>query len=184
MANPVEQAKEQMNKSVENTKENFAGIRTGRANPALLNGIVVDYYGAPTPLKAVASIGVPEPRTLSVTPFDVSQASKVEKALRDSDLGVNPSNDGNTIRCILPQLTEERRKDYIKMAHRKGEDAKISIRNVRRHAKDQIDKAVKDGDIGEDEGTRAEKELEALTKKHVDLVDTLLKGKESELLEV
>ena len=108
----------------------------------------------------------------------------IEKALRDSDLGVNPSNDGNTIRCILPQLTQERRKEYIKMVHRKGEDAKVSIRNVRRHAKDSIDKLVKDGEIGEDEGTRSEKELETLTKKHVDQVDTLLKGKESELLDV
>ncbi len=178
------EAEEKMEKAVEVAKEDFSSIRTGRANAAMFSKLLVDYYGAPTPLQQLASFQTPEARTMLITPFDKSSLAAVEKALRDSDLGVNPSNDGNTIRCILPQLTEERRKDYIKMAHRKGEDAKISIRNVRRHAKDQIDKAVKDGDIGEDEGTRAEKELEALTKKHVDLVDTLLKGKESELLEV
>ena len=178
------EAEEKMEKAVEVAKEDFSSIRTGRANAAMFSKLLVDYYGAPTPLQQLASFQTPEARTMLITPFDKSSLAAVEKALRDSDLGVNPSNDGNTIRCILPQLTEERRKDYIKMAHRKGEDAKISIRNVRRHAKDQIDKAVKDGDIGEDEGTRAEKELEALTKKHVALVDTLLKGKESELLEV
>ena len=178
------EAEEKMEKAVEVAKEDFSSIRTGRANAAMFSKLLVDYYGAPTPLQQLASFQTPEARTMLITPFDKSSLAAVEKALRDSDLGVNPSNDGNTIRCILPQLTEERRKDYIKMAHRKGEDAKISIRNVRRHAKDQIDKAVKDGEIGEDEGTRAEKELEALTKKHVALVDTLLKGKESELLEV
>lgn len=178
------EAEEKMEKAVEVAKEDFASIRTGRANAAMFNKLLVDYYGAPTPLQQLASFQTPEARTMLITPFDKSSLAAVEKALRDSDLGVNPSNDGNTIRCILPQLTEDRRKDYIKMAHRKGEDAKIAIRNVRRAAKDQIDKAVKDGDVGEDEGTRAEKELETLTKKHVDLVDTLLKGKESDLLEV
>lgn len=178
------EAEEKMEKAVEVAKEDFSSIRTGRANAAMFSKLLVDYYGAPTPLQQLASFQTPEARTMLITPFDKSSLAAVEKALRDSDLGVNPSNDGNTIRCILPQLTEDRRKDYIKMAHRKGEDAKISIRNVRRHAKDQIDKAVKDGDVGEDEGTRAEKELETLTKKHVDLVDTLLKGKESDLLEV
>ena len=178
------EAEEKMEKAVEVAKEDFASIRTGRANAAMFKKLLVDYYGAPTPLQQLASFQTPEARTMLITPFDKSSLAAVEKALRDSDLGVNPSNDGNTIRCILPQLTEDRRKDYIKMAHRKGEDAKIAIRNVRRAAKDQIDKAVKDGDVGEDEGTRAEKELETLTKKHVDLVDTLLKGKESDLLEV
>ena len=178
------EAEEKMDKALEVAKEDFAAIRTGRANAAMFSKIFVEYYGSPTPLQQLASFNVTEARTVLISPFDKTAMTAIEKALRDSDLGVNPSNDGNTIRCILPQLTEERRKDYIKMAHRKGEDAKISIRNVRRHAKDQIDKAVKDGDIGEDEGTRAEKELEALTKKHVALVDTLLKGKESELLEV
>jgi ribosome recycling factor len=109
---------------------------------------------------------------------------EIEKTLRDSDLGVNPSNDGNIIRCVLPQLTEERRRDYIKLARHKGEDAKVSIRNIRRRAKDELDRLVKDGEVGEDEGARAEKELDAMTKKHVESVDDLLKGKEAELLEV
>lgn len=119
-----------------------------------------------------------------ITPFDKSAMAAIEKAIRDSELGVNPSNDGNAIRCVFPELTQERRKEYIKMAHRKGEDAKVSMRNVRRHAKDAIDKLIKDGEVGEDEGMRAEKELDATTKKHTELVDTLLKGKEAELLEV
>ena len=184
MANPVEQAKDQMNKSVENTKENFAGIRTGRANPALLNGIVVDYYGAPTPLKAVASIGVPEPRTLSVTPFDVSQASKVEKALRDSDLGVNPNRDGNVIRITMPELTSERRKEYVKLAKSKAEDGKVAVRNIRRKAKETIDKSVKDGEMGEDEGDRLLKELDKVTKQVTDQLDALFETKQKEIMEV
>ena len=178
------EAEEKMEKAVEVAKEDFASIRTGRASAGMFNKLQVDYYGAPTPLQQLASFQTPEARTVLITPYDKSSMNAIEKALRDSDLGVNPSNDGNTIRCILPQLTQERRKEYIKMVHRKGEDAKVSIRNVRRHAKDSIDKLVKDGEIGEDEGTRSEKELETLTKKHVEQVDTLLKGKESELLEV
>ncbi|WP_068428931.1 ribosome recycling factor [Piscicoccus intestinalis] len=178
------EAEEKMEKAVEVAKEDFASIRTGRASAGMFNKLQVDYYGAPTPLQQLASFQTPEARTVLITPYDKSSMNAIEKALRDSDLGVNPSNDGNTIRCILPQLTQERRKEYIKMVHRKGEDAKVSIRNVRRHAKDSIDKLVKDGEIGEDEGTRSEKELETLTKKHVDQVDTLLKGKESELLDV
>ena len=178
------EAEEKMEKAVEVAKEDFASIRTGRATPGMFNKLQVDYYGAPTPLQQLASFQTPEARTVLITPYDRSSMTAIEKALRDSDLGVNPSNDGQTIRCILPQLTQERRKEYIRMAHRKGEDAKISIRNVRRHAKDSIDKLVKDGEVGEDEGARTEKELEALTKRHVELVDALLKGEESELLEV
>ena len=132
----IDQAKEQMAKTVENTKENFSGIRTGRANPALLNGITVDYYGAPTPIKAVASIGVPEPRTLSVTPFDASQAGAVEKALRNSDLGISPNRDGNVIRLTMPELTEDRRKEYVKLAKGKAEDGKVAVRNIRRKSKE------------------------------------------------
>ncbi len=178
------EAEEKMEKAVEVAKEDFASIRTGRATPGMFSKLLVDYYGAPTPLQQLASFQTPEARTVLITPYDKSSMAAIEKVLRDSDIGVNPSNDGHTIRCVLPQLTQERRKEYIRMAHRKGEDAKISIRNVRRHAKDQIDKLVKDGDIGEDEGSRTEKELETLTRKHVDLIDTLLKGKESELIEV
>nr|WP_210732381.1 ribosome recycling factor [Cellulomonas denverensis] len=173
-----------MDKAVEVAKEDFAAIRTGRANAAMFNKIVVDYYGAPTPLQQLASFQVTEARTVLISPFDKSAMSAIEKALRDSDLGVNPSNDGNAIRIILPALTEERRKDYVKLAKTKAEDAKISIRSVRRRAKDALDKLAKDGDAGEDEVARAEKELESLTKGHVDTIDTVLSAKESELLEV
>lgn len=178
------EAEEKMEKALEVAKEDFASIRTGRVAPGMFNKLIVDYYGAPTPLQQLASFQSPEARTVLITPYDKGSMTAIEKTLRDSDLGVNPSNDGVTIRCILPALTQERRKEYIKLAHRKGEDAKISIRNIRRHAKDAIDKAVKDGDVGEDEGTRTEKELEAMTRKHVDRVDELLKGKEAELIEV
>ncbi|GAA6123210.1 ribosome recycling factor [Bifidobacterium psychraerophilum] len=184
MAGAIDQAKEQMSKSVEATKENFSGIRTGRANPALLNGIVVDYYGSPTPLKALASIGVPEPRTLSVTPFDASQAAAVEKAIRDSDLGVNPNRDGNVIRVALPELTEERRKEYVKLAKTKAEEGKVAVRNIRRKAKESIETSVKDGDLGEDEGERQQKDLDSLTKKTSDQIDELLDSKQKEILEV
>ena len=180
----IDQAKEQMNKSVEATKENFMGIRTGRANPALLNGIMVDYYGAPTPIKAVASIGVPEPRTLAVTPFDASQANAVEKAIRDSDLGVSPNRDGNVIRVTMPELTEERRKEYVKLAKSKAEEGKVAVRNIRRKAKESIDKSVKDGDLGEDEGDRLLKELDKVTKQVTDSLDVLLESKKKEIMEV
>lgn len=180
----IDQALEQMNKSVEATKENFMGIRTGRANPALLNGIMVDYYGAPTPIKAVASIGVPEPRTLSVTPFDASQANAVEKAIRDSDLGVSPNRDGNVIRVTMPELTEDRRKEYVKLAKTKAEEGKVAVRNIRRKTKENIDKSVKDGEIGEDEGERLQKELGKVTKQVTDSLDALLDGKQKEIMEV
>lgn len=180
----IDQAREQMNKSVEATKENFMGIRTGRANPALLNGIMVDYYGAPTPIKAVASIGVPEPRTLSVTPFDASQANAVEKAIRDSDLGVSPNRDGNVIRVTMPELTEERRKEYVKLAKNKAEEGKVAVRNIRRKAKESIDKSVKDGELGEDEGDRLQKELDKVTKQVTDSLDVLLEGKQKEIMEI
>ena len=178
------EAEEKMEKAVEVAKEDFAGIRTGRATPGMFNKLMVDYYGAPTPLQQLASFQTPEARTILISPFDKSAMSAIEKTLRDSDLGVNPSNDGNIIRCVLPQLTEERRRDYIKLARHKGEEAKVSIRNIRRHAKDQLDKLVKDGEVGEDEGKRAEKDLDATTRKYVEAVDDLLKGKEAELLEV
>lgn len=184
MANLVDQAKTQMAKSVESTKENFSGIRTGRANPALLNGIVVEYYGAPTPLKSVATIGVPEPRTLSVTPFDPSQANAVEKALRDSDLGTSPRRNGAQILLTMPELTEDRRKEYVKLAKTKAEDGKVAVRNIRRKTKEAIDKAVKDGEMGEDEGDRLLKELDKVTKQVTDELDVLLEGKQKEIMEV
>ena len=184
MANLVDQAKAQMAKSVESTKENFSGIRTGRANPALLNGIVVEYYGAPTPLKSVATIGVPEPRTLSVTPFDPSQANAVEKALRDSDLGASPRRNGAQILLTMPELTEDRRKEYVKLAKTKAEDGKVAVRNIRRKTKEAIDKAVKDGEMGEDEGDRLLKDLDKATKQVTEELDALLEGKQKEIMEV
>ena len=178
------EAEEKMDKAVEVLKEDFAGIRTGRANPGLLNKLTVEYYGAPTPLQQLASFQNPEPRTILVIPFDKSAMHEIERAIRDSDLGVNPSSDGNQIRCVMPELTEERRREYIKLANHKAEEARVSVRNIRRKAKTDLDKLVKDGEVGEDDGTRAEKELDGLTKKHTDLVDVLVKAKESELLEV
>jgi ribosome recycling factor len=178
------EAEEKMDKAVEVAKEDFATIRTGRANPSMFSKITVDYYGAPTPLQQLASFQTPEARTMIVSPFDKSAMSAIEKALRDSDLGVNPSNDGNIIRVVLPALTEERRRDFVKLAKSKAEDSRVSIRNVRRRAKEELDRIARDGEAGEDEVARAEKELEGLTKQHVDQIDALLVGKESELLEV
>jgi len=177
-------AEERMEKAVSVAKDDFAGIRTGRATPQMFNKIVVDYYGTMTPVVQLASFAIPEPRMCVITPYDKSSLGVIERAIRDSDLGVNPSNDGTIIRVNFPQLTEERRRDFIKVARHKAEDAKVSIRNIRRKAKDELDRLVKDGESGEDEVVRAEKELDKVTSKHVDHVDELLKHKESELLEV
>lgn len=178
------EAEEKMDKAVDVAKEDFAGIRTGRANPGLFNKLLVEYYGSPTPLQQLASFTTPEARTILIKPFDAKSMHEIEKAIRDSDLGVNPSNDGQVIRCVLPMLTEERRREYIKLAHHKAEEARVSIRNIRRKAKTDLEHLIKDGDVGEDDGVRAEKDLETMTKKYIDLVDHLLKGKETELLEV
>jgi ribosome recycling factor len=178
------EAEEKMEKAVSVARDDFASIRTGRANPSMFNKILVDYYGAPTPVNQLASFHVADARMLTLTPFDKGAMGAIEKAIRDSDLGVNPTNDGAIIRVVFPQLTEERRKEFIKVAHRKAEDAKISVRNVRRHAKDELDKMAKDGEAGEDDVNRAEKELEKVTQKNVAAIDDLLKHKEAELLEV
>ncbi|NEC12441.1 ribosome recycling factor [Streptomyces sp. SID8014] len=178
------EAEEKMEKAVVVAKEDFAAIRTGRAHPAMFNKIVADYYGALTPINQLASFSVPEPRMAVVTPFDSTALRNIEQAIRDSDLGVNPSNDGRIIRVSFPELTEDRRREFIKVARGKAEDSKISIRAVRRKAKEAIDKLVKDGEIGEDEGRRGEKELDDTTAKYVAQVDELLKHKEAELLEV
>lgn len=178
------EAEEKMDKAIEFAKEEFAAIRTGRANPAMFAKLHVDYYGSPTPLQQLASFAVPEARTIFITPYDKSSLHAIERTIRDSDLGVNPTDDGGVIRVVLPELTAERRRDYVKMAKSKAEDARVAVRAVRRHAKDALDKIAKDGEAGEDDVARAEKELEALTKKHVELVDHLLAAKESELLEV
>ena len=178
------EAEEKMDKAVEVAKEDFASVRTGRANPGLYNKVLVDYYGSPTPLQQLASFAIPDARTILITPFDKSAMRDIERALSDSEVGANPSNDGNVIRITIPELTKERRKEYVKIVKTKGEDAKISIRNIRRKAKETLDRLVKDGEAGEDEGSRAEKELDSLTKAHVDGIDELLKRKEAELLEV
>jgi len=175
---------EKMDKAVTVAKDDFGSIRTGRATPQMFSKIVVDYYGALTPVNQLASLSVPEPRMAVVQPYDKSSLGAIETAIRNSDLGVNPTNDGSIIRIVFPQLTEERRKDLIKVARSKSEDARISIRNIRRKAKEELDRLVKDGETGEDEGTRAEKELEKTTGQYVAAVDELLKHKEAELLEV
>ncbi len=165
-------------------RRSSAAIRTGRANAAMFSRIVIDYYGSPTPLPQMASIAVPEPRMVIIKPYDNSQLGAMEKAIRDSDLGVNPNNEGNQLRIVLPQMTEERRREMIKVARHKGEEAKVAVRNIRRKAKEELDRLVKDGEVGEDEGRRAEKELDDLTHRFVARVDELVKHKESELLEV
>jgi ribosome recycling factor len=177
-------ANSRMTKAVEVTREDFAAIRTGRANPSMFHKLTADYYGAPTPLQQLASFTVPEARVIIVSPYDVGSLTAIEKAIRDSDLGVNPTDDGKTIRVTLPELTEERRKDYIKMAKGKAEDGRIAIRNIRRTAKQAMDRMEKDGDVGKDDVTGAEKRLDGMTKKHTDAIDEMLKHKESELLEV
>ena len=177
-------AEEKMERAVSHAKEELASVRTGRASSGMFSRIVVDYYGSPTPLNQLAGISIPEARMAIVKPYDVSQLGAIERAIRDSDLGVNPSNDGNVIRINLPVLTAERRKEYVKLAKTKAEDARISVRNIRRRAKEELDRIVKDGEAGEDEVARAEKELEALTRKRIEAIDGVLATKESELLAV
>jgi ribosome recycling factor len=178
------EAEEKMEKAVAVAKEDFATIRTGRANPSMFAKIVVDYYGAPTPVNQLASFHVADARMITLTPYDRGSLGGIEKAIRDSDLGVNPTNDGNIIRVVFPQLTEERRKEFIKVARHKAEDARVSVRNIRRHAKDSLDRLVKDGEVGEDDVRRAEKHLEETTHSYVGQIDELLRHKEAELLEV
>ncbi|HEY4462830.1 MAG TPA: ribosome recycling factor [Streptosporangiaceae bacterium] len=175
---------EKMQKAVAVAKEEFGVIRTGRAHPSMFNKITAEYYGTPTPLNQLASFHLPEPRMVIVQPYDKSSLAAIERAIRDSDLGVNPANDGTVIRVVLPELTEERRKEYIRVARHKAEDSRVSIRNIRRHAKDALDKLVKNSEAGEDDVRRAERELEELTRTYVEQIEELLKNKESELLEV
>jgi len=173
-----------MAQAVEFSKEEFAAIRTGRAHPAMFSKLTAVYYGTPTPIQQLASFQVPEARTVIIAPYDQSALAAIERSIRDSDLGVNPSNDGHTIRVVLPVLTEERRKEYTKLARTKAEDGRVAIRNARRHAIDACKKLEKDKEVGEDEVTRAEKKLDEVTKKYVDAIDELLKRKEAELMEV
>ena len=178
------EAEEKMEKAVAVARDDFATIRTGRANPSMFAKIVVDYYGAPTPVNQLASFHVADARMLTLTPYDKGSLVAIEKSIRESDLGVNPTNDGNVIRVVFPQLTEERRKEFIKVARAKAEDARISVRSVRRHAKDSLDRLVKDSEVGEDDARRGEKHLEEVTHRYTAAVDDLLRHKEAELLEV
>jgi ribosome recycling factor len=180
----LNEADSKMDKSVDATREEFAAIRAGRAHPNMFSKIVVDYYGSPTPLQQLASFTAPEARTILIQPYDMGAMNAIEKAIRDSDLGVNPANDGRVLRCAFPELTEERRKEYIKVAKTKAEDGRVAIRNLRRTAKQHLEKLEKDGEVGKDDVVGAEKRLDGLTKQHTDAVDEMLKNKEAELLEV
>jgi ribosome recycling factor len=176
---------EKMDKAVEATKDDFGTVRTGRANPQIFQKVLVDYYGTPTPLSQLGSLQNPEARTIVITPYDKGALAAIEKAIRDMpNLGANPTNDGNLVRVTLPDLTEERRREYVKLVKTKAEDHRVSVRNIRRKAKDELDALKKDGLAGDDDLARAEKELEAITKSHVDSIDDALKRKEAELLEV
>ena len=177
-------AEEKMNKTIEVAKEDFATIRTGRASASMFQKISVDYYGTYTPLPQLASFQTPEARLIVITPYDKGAMNAIEKAIRDSDLGVNPTSDGVVIRIAIPQLTEERRKEYIKVARHKAEESRVTMRNIRRHTKDALEKLKKDGHVSEDEVSRAEKQLDEMTKKHENHIDEILKHKEAELLEV
>ena len=177
-------AEEKMEKAVAVAKDDLASVRTGRATPSMFSRVVVDYYGAMTPLNQLSSINIPEARMAIIKPYDASQLKAIEKAIRDSDLGLNPSNDGQIIRVIIPQLSEERRREMVKVARHKGEEARVTIRSIRRKAMEELHRIVRDGEAGEDEVTRAEKELQGTTDRYVHQVDDLVKHKESELLEV
>ena len=178
------EAEEKMEKAVHVARDELGGLRTGRANANAFARLVVDYYGAPTPIPQMATVNVPEPRMAIIKPYDSNQLTAIERAIRDSDLGVNPTDDGQVIRVVFPQLTEERRKEMVKVARGKGEDAKVSIRSIRRHAKDALDKLAKDGETGEDDVRRAEQELDKLTGRYTAQVDEHVKAKEAELLEI
>lgn len=178
------EAEEKMGKAIDVARNEFGKIRSGRANPEMFTSLIVEYYGAPTPLQQLATVSVPEARTVVISPFDRSAMKDIERAIQESDLGVNPTDDGQVLRVNLPALTEERRKEYVKLAKGKAEDARVSVRGVRRKAKEELDRIKKDGEAGEDEVDRAEKELETLTKKFTDQVDALLAAKEKDLMEV
>ncbi|MDN5723642.1 MAG: ribosome recycling factor [Corynebacterium sp.] len=177
-------AEEHMTRSVDHVRDDLTTIRTGRANPAMFNGVFGEYYGVRTPITQMATISVPEPRMLIIKPYEMSVMNEIENAIRNSDLGVNPTNDGQVLRVTVPQLTEERRKELVKVAKSKGEDAKIAIRNIRRKGMDALSKIQKDGDAGEDEVKAAEKELDKVTSEYVGQVDAVVDAKEKELMEV
>src|SRR5438309_3254709 len=180
----IADATRRMDKSVESTHEHFNSVRTGRASAALLDRISVDYYGTPTPLKQLATINVPEPRMLTIQPFDPSSIKNIEKSIQESDLGLQPSNDGKLIRLPIPQLTEERRKELVKVVGHMAEEHRVAVREVRRDAMRHLQELVKKGDVGEDDERRSEQEVQRLTDAHTKTIDELLKHKEAEIMEV
>ncbi len=182
--NFIGDATQRMDKSVEATHEHFNSVRTGRATPALLDRITIDYYGTPTPLKNLATISAPEPRLLSIQPFDPSSIKQIEKTIQESDLGLTPSNDGKLIRLPIPQLTEERRKELVKVVRGMAEEGRVAVRNVRRDAIKHLEELVKNGDVGDDEERAAEGRVQKLTDEHTSKIDDLLKRKEAEIMEV
>ena len=177
-------AEEKMEKAVTVARDDLATIRTGRANPGMFTRINIDYYGSMTPITQLSSINVPEARMIVIKPYEASQLGAIEQSIRNSDLGVNPTNDGTIIRVAIPQLTEERRRELVKQAKSKGEDAKVSVRNIRRKAMEELSRIKKDGDAGEDDVSRAEKDLDKSTHQYTNQIDELVKHKEGELLEV
>ena len=177
-------AQHRMDQAVTKVGEDFTTIRTGRANPQLLNRIVVQYYGTPTPIQQLANFAVPEPRILVVNPFDKGAIDDISRAIAEADLGLNPSSDGSVLRCVFPELSEDRRKDYIKLARSTAEEGRVALRNVRRSARDAMQKLEDDGEVGKDEHERATKQLEDVTAAHVAQIDKALEAKEKELLEV
>lgn len=177
-------ATHKMEQAVAHLKDDLAGIRTGRAAPAVINRVTVEYYGTPVPLNQLAGVSVPEPRLLQIQPFDKSAISAIERAIMQSDIGITPSNDGNVIRLAFPPLTEERRKELVKQVHHRAEEARVAVRNVRRHAKEEMEKLERDGAISQDDLIRAEKELQKLTDRFVTEVDEIQGHKEQELMEV
>ena len=178
------EAEEKMEKAIEHVRDELSAIRTGRAPPGMFNRVMCEYYGTMTPITQMATITVPEPRMLIIKPYEMSQMGPIENAIRNSDLGVNPTNDGQVLRVTVPQLTEERRKDLVKQAKAKAEDGRIALRGVRRKAMDELKRIDKDGEAGEDEVNAAEKELDKVTQRYVAEVDEIVKGKEAELMEV
>ena len=180
----LREAEQKMAKAVEVAKDDFAAIRTGRAHPQMFAGILADYYGSPTPLQQLAGFQVPEPRTVLISPYDKGAMAAIEKAIRDSDLGVNPGNDGAVIRVVMPQLTEERRKEYVKVVRSMAEEGRVAIRNVRRDVMRHLEELVKNGDVGDDEERAAEGKVQKLTDDHTAKIEELLKRKEAEIMEV
>jgi len=177
-------ALDKMDKAIGVLKDELAGIRTGRATPALLRRVVVEYYGTPVPIQQLASFSVPEPRTLMITPYDRGAISSMEKAIMSSDLGITPGNDGVVIRLSFPPLTEERRKELIKLVHHRGEEGRVAVRNIRRHSKEELERLEREGAISEDDLVRSEKELQKLTDRHISEIDEVVAHKDTELKEI